>query len=135
MNTGPRILLVELDPLVRETLASALTTGCAAQVWVAREAAEGVELALQHQPDLILMDLGVPDLDGLALCQAIAEHSELMHTKLWIMTGVTLDHRTRSALRCYADRLIQMPLSATALSREILNEVESCGPPLRWLSQ
>jgi DNA-binding NarL/FixJ family response regulator len=135
MSTQLRILLVESDPLVRQALTAALGGACGAEVWNTASTEQGLDLALTHKPDLVLMDLGVPGIDGLALCQAIAEHSELMMTKLWIMTGVTLDEQTRAALACYADRLIQMPISAAVLCAEVRALIEPSGPPLQWLGE
>jgi DNA-binding response OmpR family regulator len=135
MRAALRILLIEGDPLLQQTLASALEDRCQGEVRTAPDVERGLEMALEYKPDLILLDLGVPGLDGLNTCQAIANHRDLTRTKLWVMTGVILDDETRSAMACYADRMIQMPLSATALSAEICEEIQSSGPPLQWLGE
>ena len=59
----PRLLLIEDNDLNRDAL-SRLLARQGFKVLAARDGAEGVELALQERPDLILMDLGLPLIDG-----------------------------------------------------------------------
>ncbi len=59
----PRLLLIEDNDLNRDAL-SRLLARQGFKVLSARDGAEGVELALQERPDLILMDLGLPLIDG-----------------------------------------------------------------------
>ncbi len=59
----PRILLIEDNEFNRDALGRLLVRH-GFSVLVARDGAEGVELALQARPDLILMDLGLPLIDG-----------------------------------------------------------------------
>ena len=65
MNTpGPTALLVDDHPVFRSGLAVLLT---AAGIQVVAETASGadaVSLARQHRPDVVIMDLGLPDIDG-----------------------------------------------------------------------
>jgi two-component system KDP operon response regulator KdpE len=73
MNTG-RILLVEDDPGIRRFLRVALE----AQGFTLQEAAsgrEGIGLAATAQPDLVVLDLGLPDMDGKAVIASIRDWS------------------------------------------------------------
>jgi DNA-binding response OmpR family regulator len=128
-----RILVVEDDPLVKQTLAAALEATCGAQVWTAATGDQGLALATLHKPDLILMDLDVPGLDGQEVCAAVGERSDMIGSRIWIITGLTVDDDTREALGCYADRIIVKPLSVATLSTEILEQIPPLGPPLQWL--
>ena len=60
----PRILVVEDEPALRRFLVPTLT-GQGYQVLTAATAAEGLALARSHNPDLVLLDLGLPDQDGM----------------------------------------------------------------------
>jgi CheY-like chemotaxis protein len=57
------ILLVEDTPANR-ALATKLLVAAGHEVLTAPDAAAGIALALDRQPDLVLMDLGLPDMDG-----------------------------------------------------------------------
>jgi DNA-binding NarL/FixJ family response regulator len=61
-----RILVVDDHPLTRDALASLLAQGGFTVVGEAAEGAEALELAEALQPDLILLDLSMPGLDGLS---------------------------------------------------------------------
>lgn len=75
MNTG-RILLIEDDPGIRKFLRVALE----AQGFVMEEEASGkggVAKAATAQPDLVVLDLGLPDMDGKAVIARIREWSQV----------------------------------------------------------
>ncbi|HEX4931495.1 MAG TPA: response regulator transcription factor [Gaiellaceae bacterium] len=61
-----RILVVDDHPLTRDALASLLTQGGFDVVGEAADGSEALELAHELQPDLVLLDLSMPGLDGLA---------------------------------------------------------------------
>ncbi len=65
-----RILLVEDDERIGSTLLRALEGTGYAAVWE-RTGADGIALASQERPDLVLLDLGLPDLEGLDVCRRI----------------------------------------------------------------
>jgi DNA-binding NarL/FixJ family response regulator len=67
-----RVLLADDDTLVRAGLAVVL--GTAADLTVVAEAEDGIEavdLCLRHMPDVVLMDVRVPGIDGIEANQAI----------------------------------------------------------------
>ena len=69
---GPLILLVEDEPQLRRYLRVTLTPH-GYRLLEAVNAAEGELLTASHHPDLILMDLGLPDMDGLVLTRRLRE--------------------------------------------------------------
>jgi two-component system KDP operon response regulator KdpE len=69
---GPLILLVEDEPQLRRYLRTTLAPH-GYRLLEAVNAKEGEMLAASHHPDIILLDLGLPDLDGLALAQRLRQ--------------------------------------------------------------
>jgi DNA-binding response OmpR family regulator len=67
MNSGPRILVVE-DELPMRTALYDILSGNGYRVLVASDGAAGLEKAVNEEPDLILLDVMMPRLDGFALC-------------------------------------------------------------------
>ena len=53
----------------------------------AKNAAEGIEMALEHVPDLILLDLGLPDVDGQTLSTWIRDEKTLWEIPIVVMTA------------------------------------------------
>ena len=75
MSDGPiRVVLVDDDPLVRGGLR--LMLGGAPQVEIVGEAgdgAEGLEVIARTRPDVVLMDIRMPRMDGLAALERLAD--------------------------------------------------------------
>ena len=61
-----RIIVVDDHPLTRDALSSLLAQGGFEVVGEAADGAEAIDLAQRHQPDLVLLDLSMPGLDGLS---------------------------------------------------------------------
>jgi len=64
------IMLVEDDPAVAQTLTDALESS-SYRVWLAETGADAKTLLEQTRPDLIILDLMLPDVDGLVLCSGL----------------------------------------------------------------
>ncbi|MGI9393487.1 MAG: response regulator transcription factor [Boseongicola sp.] len=70
------ILVVDDDPQIRDVLSVALDRAGFRTV-TASDGAEGLARAQAARPDLAVLDIGLPEMDGLALCRAIRADSEL----------------------------------------------------------
>jgi DNA-binding response OmpR family regulator len=82
----PVILVVDDDEYVHSMLAAAMR-GLRAEVIRATTAAQGLELALERRPDVAIVDVGLPDLDGYALTRAMRARTELASLRICILTG------------------------------------------------
>jgi two-component system KDP operon response regulator KdpE len=72
----PQILVVEDDSSIRQLLRSALT----AENWGVLEAdsaTTGIEMILSHRPQIVLLDLGLPDREGLSVVKEVREWSKV----------------------------------------------------------
>ena len=81
-----RVVLIDDENLIRSALATML--GLEEDIDVvaqASSAAEGIRTASEHTPDVAVVDLQLPDGDGLEICAAIAEHSPA--TRCMILTS------------------------------------------------
>jgi two-component system, OmpR family, response regulator MprA len=65
-----RILVVDDDRAVREALRRALTLG-GYEVQTAEGGAQGIEQVVQGLPDAVVLDVGMPDIDGLEVCRRL----------------------------------------------------------------
>jgi CheY-like chemotaxis protein len=78
MNTAAaRVLTVEDDPIVRADLRAVLEDAGFDVCADARDGVEAVELARIHLPDVIVLDLGLPRLDGVAAARQILGEREV----------------------------------------------------------
>ncbi len=73
---GPLVLVVEDEPEMRKFIRATLTSRGYRLLEAAR-ASEGVQLLTGHNPDLVLLDLGLPDADGIDLTRQLREWSRV----------------------------------------------------------
>jgi DNA-binding NarL/FixJ family response regulator len=66
-----RLLLADDHPLIREGLRASLADQGFTVVAEAHDGRSAVDLALEHRPDVVVLDIGMPDLDGLEACRRI----------------------------------------------------------------
>jgi two-component system KDP operon response regulator KdpE len=76
MTEGALVLVVEDEPQMRKFIRASLTSH-GYRVLEAERAQEAVMLATSHNPDLLLLDLGLPDGDGIDLARRIREWSRV----------------------------------------------------------
>ena len=74
MTTPETVLIVDDEPKIRALLSDALVAD-GLTVIEAATGAEGIGATLESRPQLIVLDLGLPDMDGVALCIAVREWS------------------------------------------------------------
>ncbi len=53
------------------------------------DGARGLERAIEDAPDLILLDVGLPDMDGFEVCRRLKEHSTTRDIPIIFLTGTT----------------------------------------------
>jgi DNA-binding response OmpR family regulator len=107
--------LVEDDVEIRRLVADALA-GQGHDVESAAAALEGLELAVKGKPDLVVMDLGLPDLDGTELLRMIRAVSEV---PVIVITARGADEVVVRTLDSGADDYLVKPFSVTQLEARV----------------
>jgi two-component system KDP operon response regulator KdpE len=114
-NEGPLILIVEDDNQIRRFLRATLT-GQGYRWLEAPTAQEGIRLVSMQYPDLIILDLGLPDLDGLEVIQKIREWTS---TPIIVLSVRDQDNDKITAFDHGADDYLTKPFSAGELLARI----------------
>ncbi len=109
--TAPRILVIEDEAPIRRFLKIALGSGGFDAIEADRGRA-GVELAATSAPDLVLLDLGLPDMDGKAVIVAIREWSSVPILVLSVRDG---EPEKIAALDAGADDYVTKPFATGEL--------------------
>lgn len=89
----PTVLIVDDDPTIRLTIGAYLR-GQNFAVMEAATAREAIELATRHRPQAIILDVVMPDLDGLQICRQLRECG-IQSPILFLSTDSELDTRLR----------------------------------------
>jgi signal transduction histidine kinase len=127
------ILIVEDNPDARFTL-HAMLEAWGHSVEVAQDGLDGVTKALQRGPELALVDIGLPGLDGYGVAERIrAKLGRTMH--LVALSGYGTHEAKQRALQAGFDLHLTKPVSASELARVIANLAPVCSeqgerPPL-----
>lgn len=115
MPNAPEILIIEDDAQIRRFLRTTLS---AAQFrhHEAVSAAEGIAQAQSRQPDLILLDLGLPDADGLEVIRALRKTSQ---TPIIVLSARGQESDKVEALDLGADDFVSKPFGVGELLARI----------------
>ncbi|NLG71390.1 MAG: response regulator [Chloroflexi bacterium] len=120
---GPIILYVEDNPENRMLVQRVLT----AEGFIVLEAASAVEaqeVLQNHHPQLILMDINMPDMDGYSLTARLKKRPELQDVPILALTANVLRGDRERSLAAGCDGYIQKPIDVDRLPQEILRYLE-----------
>jgi two-component system cell cycle response regulator DivK len=114
----PKILVVEDHPDSAQLVQRVLTAR-GWQVLQAADAETGLQMAVDHRPDLILVDLGLPDADGQTLVGWIRRVPQLAHTPIVACTAWP-EETARKMVEVYGcDGYIRKPISVGTFADQI----------------
>ena len=112
-----KILVVDDD--ARMTRLLTMTLPSEFEVVQASDGQEGFEMAEIHIPDLILMDVNMPGVNGFQLLQQVKQLAKLQNTKVIMVTGRDSDEDQRLGTRLGADAYFTKPFSPLSLLEKI----------------
>jgi two-component system response regulator MprA len=119
-RSAARVLLAERDLHARLLQASFLEElGLAVEF--ASDGISTLEMAVRLQPDLVITELLLPRLDGLALCKRIKASAVLRHIPVLVVSILAASSRARDA---GADAFLLKPLSQPRLAKEVGRLIE-----------
>ena len=102
-----RVLLVDDQPLIRSGIRALLEAEDDIEVVAeAGTGSDGVALAVEHHPDIVLMDVQMPELDGIEATRRIVADDRLADVRVVILTNYGLDEYVFNALRAGASGFV-----------------------------
>ena len=115
MDDPAKILIVEDDPIIRTVLEMSLHGAGFRHFESVGRGDDAVRQPASSRPDLVLLDLMLPGLDGLSVARRLRENPDLADTRIIMVTAKTEEHDIVRGLEAGADDYIPKPFS-----REIL---------------
>lgn len=113
------ILIAEDNADVREYIASNFRSEF--RVLETENGKEGIEMALQYIPDIIISDLLMPVMNGDAFCKRIKKDERTSHIPFILLTAVTSKETEKESLRAGSDDYITKPFDINILKLKIDN--------------
>jgi len=118
MNSGRRVLVVE-DNALNLKLVRDVLTASGYDVLAAATGEEGVTLAVTCEPDLVLMDLQLPDFDGYEALRRLREDPALKAVPVVAVTAFAMREDHEKARRSGFDGYLEKPISIRDLPGEV----------------
>lgn len=114
------ILVVDDEPSVRTMVhASIRVRASRYRVVEAGNAADALAQAREHRPDLVLLDVALPDHDGFWVCRELKADTHTSHIPVIMLTAMGLASDREQAVKAGADGYIVKPFSPRALVEEL----------------
>lgn len=105
--------LITLKALIKDAFPQALTL-------TALDGASGIDIAAREDPDVILLDIVMPGMDGFEVCSKLKSNSTLSDIPIIFITAIKGDKESRiRALECGAEAFIAKPIDESELTAQI----------------
>ena len=124
VSDRPRILVVDDEPSIVDVLGFALNKA-GFETIVAMDGVNALRLALTASPDLILLDVMLPELDGLAVCRAVRTASDV---PIILVTANGAEADRIVGLELHADDYVVKPFSTRELVARIRTVLRRTAP-------
>ena len=112
----PSVLIIDDERALAETLADGLSEALPGiRVETAHDGFEGGLKASATNPDIILLDLMMPGLDGFEVCRLLKREPATRHIRVIAITGFPSEENVRSILQAGAERCLAKPLRIATL--------------------
>jgi two-component system KDP operon response regulator KdpE len=126
---GPTALVIDDESQIRRAVSNALADDFD-EVLEAANGADGLQLTAIRKPSLIVLDLGLPDTSGVAVCTEIRKSSEAM---ILVLSARHADQEKATLLDAGADDYVTKPFSTLELKarvRALLRRASSRSPTI-----
>ena len=123
----PRILIVEDNERNLELVRDLLHLG-GYETLEARNADDGISLAVEHLPDLILMDIGLPGSDGVAALQQLRANDRTTAISVVALTAYAMADDRQRLLNAGFDAYIEKPIDVKSFRKQVHELLRSHHP-------
>ena len=115
-----RVLVVD-DVATNRLLLRAKLSSAYYDVVVAENGTQALEMARSEQPDMVMLDVMMPDMDGFAVCAALKSGEETAHIPVIMVTALDTPEERIRGLEAGADDFLSKPFNDLALFARVRN--------------
>ena len=124
-----KIVLIEDDPGIRTVIRLALKGAGFTSICETGTGTDGLVLVQREKPALVILDLMLPGMDGLAVCSAIRRNPSVSGTPIVMLTARTAEEDVVRGLELGADDYITKPFSNAILVARVKAALRRTAPP------
>ncbi|GAB5418223.1 MAG: response regulator transcription factor [Crocinitomicaceae bacterium] len=112
------ILIIDDEEDIRDILSYNLQKE-GYQVFQAATGREGIKVAIAQKPDLVLLDVMMPEMDGIEVCQTLRENERTKDVRICFLTARNEDYSQIAGLEAGADDYVSKPVKPKVLASRI----------------
>jgi DNA-binding response OmpR family regulator len=113
-----KVLIVDDEPSILMSL-EFLMHKEGYEVFVARDGAEALEIINKETPDIIILDIMMPDVDGYEVCQLVKASDSTNHIKVVFLSAKSKPEDIEKGLEMGADLYLTKPFSTRTLVKQV----------------
>ncbi len=117
-----KILVVDDQPVNIQIIHQMLNADY--QIFMATSGAQAISLCQSNPPDLILLDVVMPELDGVATCRLLKQQPELAHIPVLFVTGMQSQEEEVVCWEAGGADFVLKPVNAVTLKHRIKTQVK-----------
>jgi len=118
VSTTKKILVVDDDPYILMSLEFLMKKN-GFDVMVARNGTEALEIVEKQVPDIVLLDIMMPDVDGYAICKHIKSSKKLKEAKVVFMSAKSKETDIQKGYDLGASLYVTKPFSTRHLLKQV----------------
>lgn len=122
VSEKPLLLVVEDNEDLRTYVVDSFRDVC--DTIEAQDGEQGIALAKEHIPDIIITDIMMPKVNGLQLCETIKGDTSTNHIPVIILTALNEEREMLAGLKSKADDYVTKPFGANMLKQKVKNLLE-----------
>jgi DNA-binding response OmpR family regulator len=111
--------VVDDDPLLLSMLTDFLTAEGRYSIEVAQDGYDGLIKVGSFRPDVLILDIRMPGIDGVEVCRRVKADPGSRATKILILTGYTQGDTRARVMEAGADMLLEKPIPLTRLQADV----------------
>jgi len=124
MKNTPKVLVID-DELMIQIILNRLISNYGFDPIQALNEAAALQQLKQHTPEIILLDIMMPDCDSMALLQSIKANPKLKHTRVIMVSGTPNHDLIASYIHAGADDYVLKPFHSVLLKSRILHALKN----------
>lgn len=129
MPATPHVLLAEDDADIRALVVLKLE-GIGLSVQAVADGPAALAATAEREPDLVLLDVRMPGMDGFEVCRKMRAMPQLAKTPIVMITGLASDHHAAMGLRAGATDYLVKPFSPREMMHHVVEVIHGHYPAL-----
>lgn len=124
MSKKIKLLIADDDPYILMSL-EFLFKKNEFDVLIARNGSEAMEIFNNEPPEVAILDIMMPDMDGYSLCQYVKKKKNLQHIKVVFLSAKSSDIDIQKGYKAGADLFITKPFSTRTIVKQIMDVINN----------